>query len=395
MASVAPREWTYKGQTKRAWVVRWKAGGKHPSKQFDRKHDADAYKRKVEREIEDGTVTESRDRTFASVAEEFIKAQEDRYRDGVIGQSRLQKIKFCLDQRASPRFGHKNIKTVTVADVDDLYRALRKKGLSTTTAKETLIVVRMVEQYAKRRRYSFSEPTAEAMRDLRGIKAKPVETFSLEMWSRLHQAMLQPDERERAEWGKIVRSRAMLPVFVHLAAFMGLRIGEIRAITLPLLDLDAGVLRIRHSMEQGGALKGPKTPAGVRDYPIPEHLVSMLRVFISTYYVPNDKQLIFSTLYGRPLHTSNFHLQQWRPLLVRAGLAASVRGEAIHFHALRHFNASWLVSTGMPLPDVASLLGHSKFDTTLQVYAHPIIGGTQRHHLVNKSARLLLDTPQL
>ena len=51
-----------------------------------------------------------------------------------------------------------------------------------------------------------------------------------------------------------------------------------------------------------------------------------------------------------------------------AGLRAVglLHAEQLHFHALRHFAASWMIENGLPLPEVASLLGHSKFDTTLQ-----------------------------
>ena len=59
----------------------------------------------------------------------------------------------------------------------------------------------------------------------------------------------------------------------------------------------------------------------------------------------------------------------WQGLLKHAGLPS------FHFHALRHFCASWMIENRMPLTDVASLLGHANFDMTLHVYAHPAVGG--------------------
>ncbi|WP_414711866.1 tyrosine-type recombinase/integrase [Sphingomonas sp. CFBP9021] len=59
-------------------------------------------------------------------------------------------------------------------------------------------------------------------------------------------------------------------------------------------------------------------------------------------------------------------------------------GKRFHFHSLRHFAASMMISHNLPLTDVASMMGHSKFDMTLQVYAHPIVGGTRRADIIER-----------
>lgn len=43
-----------------------------------------------------------------------------------------------------------------------------------------------------------------------------------------------------------------------------------------------------------------------------------------------------------------------------------------------------MVHLGIPLTDVASVLGHEKFDMTLQVYAHSIAGGNQRRDFFDR-----------
>ena len=84
MASVAKRKWTYQGKAREAWVVRYKdRGGAHRSRQFDLKKDADAYKRKVENELEAGThVALGQTLTIAALYDRYEAHVADRQRVG-------------------------------------------------------------------------------------------------------------------------------------------------------------------------------------------------------------------------------------------------------------------------------------------------------------------------
>lgn len=76
----------------------------------------------------------------------------------------------------------------------------------------------------------------------------------------------------------------------------------------------------------------------------------------------------------------------WRRLLKRAGLGD---GASLHFHALRHFAASVMIQQGIPLPDVARLLGHESFDLTLEVHAHPTREMSYHSPAFNRIAEIL------
>ncbi|MFG2078620.1 tyrosine-type recombinase/integrase [Nonomuraea maritima] len=45
-------------------------------------------------------------------------------------------------------------------------------------------------------------------------------------------------------------------------------------------------------------------------------------------------------------------------------------GEGLRFHDLRHCYATWLVSSDVPVNDVAGLIGHEQISTTLNRYTH-------------------------
>ncbi|WFE67532.1 tyrosine-type recombinase/integrase [Micromonospora sp. WMMD714] len=42
----------------------------------------------------------------------------------------------------------------------------------------------------------------------------------------------------------------------------------------------------------------------------------------------------------------------------------------MRFHGLRHSYATWLVSDGVPISDVAKVMGHEQTPTTLNRYTH-------------------------
>jgi integrase len=65
----------------------------------------------------------------------------------------------------------------------------------------------------------------------------------------------------------------------------------------------------------------------------------------------------------------NFIYRPWKRMLRKAGLP-----EATRYHDLRHGAASLLLSWGVPIPAVSSLLGHRDSSITLRVYAHVIDG---------------------
>ena len=55
--------------------------------------------------------------------------------------------------------------------------------------------------------------------------------------------------------------------------------------------------------------------------------------------------------------------------------------EKIHFHALLHSGATWLVTDGAPIFVVQKMLGHSDIQVTMR-YSHLVSG--EAHDVINK-----------
>ncbi|WKU08768.1 tyrosine-type recombinase/integrase [Micromonospora sp. HUAS LYJ1] len=78
-----------------------------------------------------------------------------------------------------------------------------------------------------------------------------------------------------------------------------------------------------------------------------------------------DDGLIFVARSGQALRRGTFRARVWKPSLQRAGLPIGLR-----FHDLCHSYATWLVSDGVPINDVAKVMGHEQTSTTLNRYTH-------------------------
>lgn len=110
----------------------------------------------------------------------------------------------------------------------------------------------------------------------------------------------------------------MTKCLVHLAAFCGLRYGEILGLTIGAVDFEQRILRIRHSLTAWDGLKGPKTNSGQSDVPLPAHVADLIRAWMQDYYVPNNRELLFRTTLGQKITLATFQKGYWMLLLRRA-----------------------------------------------------------------------------
>lgn len=166
-----------------------------------------------------------------------------------------------------------------------------------------------------------------------------------------------------------------------LAGHTGMRQGEIFGLAWTDVDLDAGQLRVRTSLEWLRTDKGrvwrlsePKTHASKRRVALTPTVVATLRrhrilqIEESLKLGPAWQQtgLVFTDEAGGPLVANNFTRNEFAKALTRAGLPR------INFHQLRHTAASLALANGVPIPQVTRLLGHTSPAVTMSIYAHAI-----------------------
>jgi integrase len=91
---------------------------------------------------------------------------------------------------------------------------------------------------------------------------------------------------------------------------------------------------------------------------------------------------VFPNLSGGPWRRTHFHFNEFKPLLINAGLPD------IRFHDLRHTSATLLLSQGVHPKVVQERLGHSQISITLDTYSHVL--PTLQVEAASKFDKLLL-----
>ncbi|WP_353647964.1 site-specific integrase [Nakamurella sp. A5-74] len=165
-------------------------------------------------------------------------------------------------------------------------------------------------------------------------------------------------------------------VMTLLAAWCGLRFGELAALRRSDLDLANGVIHIRRGVVRaaGETIEGPpKTDAGIRDVVIPPHLIPAIREHLAAN-VNGRQGLLFpaadgvgflqpSSLYGKA--PSKRHPAGWGFY----GARAAAGRPDLRWHDLRHTGAVLAASTGATLAELMSRLGHSTAGAAMR-YQH-------------------------
>lgn len=160
-----------------------------------------------------------------------------------------------------------------------------------------------------------------------------------------------------------------------IALATGLRRGEVLGLRWQDLDLDAGKLRVRQTVEppikgSGLIIGPPKTESSRRDLRIPASLVAELRRARAEQAQKrllgaewHDHDLVLCTDQGQPIAPRT--LNNWHHDTRRSAELPGLR-----FHDLRHTHATTLLRDGVDITTVSKRLGHSSVSMTLNVYSH-------------------------
>ncbi len=242
-----------------------------------------------------------------------------------------------LDRRLLPRFGQVAIDQIDACAVRELEASLAKERLQSSTRRNVLTILRSVIRFAVEAKYLPRAPELPKL-------PRKSKTTALALSRAEVDALLQASPR--------IEHRLAFA----LAAFAGLRTGEIRALRWRDVDLLRDEIVVRFAKCRGVTDK-PKS-GDDRVIPIARELRALLEARGTR---PRDEPVALNTLgkqWGQHGMGQAF-----------ARMAERAQIEGFHFHCQRHFFITELFEKGVGAPTVQELAGHSRLETAAR-YAH-------------------------
>jgi integrase len=269
----------------------------------------------------------------------------------------VDNLTWVVDGHLIPALGERRLRDLSPDDIDGMLRAKAAAGLS----RSTLVRIHSTLSRALR----AAERRAKITRNVATLVDVP------DGPSRRSRSLTVDEAKALLAAAKGDRLEALYVTGLML----GLRPGELLGLPWSAIDLDAGTLRVTQSLkrERGKLLIGEtKTASSRRVLRMPTPVVEALRAHKTCQAAERlaapawfDDGLVFTTTVGTALDPSNLR-RGFSKLTADAGLGHW------HPHELRHSAASILSAGGVPLEQIADLLGHSGTRTTAAVYRHLI-----------------------
>jgi integrase len=285
--------------------------------------------------------------TLAEAADEWLEgAREGRIRTrsgNAYKPSALRSYERALRLRVLPVLGGYRLAEIRRRDIQDLVEKLIGEGLSASSIRNAIDPLRAVFRRAVRREDVAVNPTQDLDvphdRGRRERVATPAEA------RKLLDAL--PDT-DRCLWAT--------------ALWTGLRRGELRELRWSDIDLDANIITVSRTLDDGGVAVSAKTEAGNREVPI----LSVLRAELLAHKLATGRRgddLVFGRTATLPFIPSTV-----RRRAIAAWQAAGL--DPIALHECRHTAASEMRAAGLDFKLIQAIIGHSSVTTTFDRYTH-------------------------
>lgn len=282
----------------------------------------------------------------------------------------FENYKQMLDNHIITKIGDLDIRKITPLLLQNFLTELLKignklngRGLSTSTVNLIITIVQNSLKTAFRIGI-INEYTADRIKRPK-LKESEVSCFNLIEQRKIEQAILS-DKRDKM-FG------------ILLCLYMGLRIGELLALTWDDIDFISGFISVNKTCYDGKnncrLVFEPKTKSSKRTIPIPKQLISILKLkkqkSKSKYVIEENGKMVIIRSYQRSF------------ALLLKKLNIEHRG----FHSLRHTFATRALESGMDVKTLSEILGHKNATITLNRYAHSLM--EHKQEMMNKLGKML------
>ncbi len=321
----------------------WSGKGRPPTGYFTQKT-AEAKLQEILADARRGTLTGAvtTGATFADAGAEWLRyVEQDRKRK----PSTVADYNGVLEHALKPVFGTLPLEAVTTERIDAYRARLVAEGrLSARTINKHLVILHGVLGRAMR------------VYGLRSNAAALVDRQPLRRSGDFD--VLSPAEVEAL--ARAAESDQDAAIF-RVAAFTGLRLGELRALRWSDVDFEKRLVHVRRSFTHGA--EGDPKSGRVRSVPLIDQAAKALDGLSRRERFTDTHDLVFVDDVGG--HVDDWRLRRrFHAALARAGLPK------LRLHDLRHTFGTLAVQV-FPLSDVKAYMGHADIQTTM-IYVHHV-----------------------
>jgi integrase len=320
--------------------------------------------RAVQRQAEAGLPIGDGGLTFGAFLDRWL-ADVLPARSRVRSSNTVENYRWAVERHLKPALGAKRLRALTPEDVEGVLRRLAADGMAQNSVMRVRSVAVMALKHAQRRDL-IARNAAELAEMPAGAKA-PEEGRSLTV-------------EQAARLLTVAEDDPVGPLVV-VGLMLGLRPGELCGLRWSDIDLEGRTLHDRQARKRERGPDGrevlrfgePKTAKSRRSLAMPAPVVTALqrqraqqareRLVVGAAW--QDLDLVFANGIGAPLDPSNLRRVFGR-LTERAGLGRW------HPNELRHSACSLLSAAGVPLEDVADILGHDGTRMAARFYRHAV-----------------------
>jgi integrase len=297
--------------------------------------------------------------SFGELAEQWLESFEALVASGERAERTLEHYRYHLDRHLLPVLGSRRLQEISTDDCARLIVQLRAKGLSPKTIAGVLVPLGRIFSLGLRRGYLNDNP-------LRRLEAS-------------ERPRVQKREQRVLGHAEIQRLlAACLPAygpFLATALYSGMRLSELLGLTWADVDLENGLLHVRHQLSRGRVDRPArrvrlKTQNAIRDIPLLPQLAALLKKHKLASPFSGSGDFVFCTALGTPLGYRNVERRGLRRAAERAELNCECQPR-LRVHDLRHtFASHMIVDLRLDVAQVSRILGHARPSITLDTYTH-------------------------
>lgn len=310
--------------------------------------------------------------TFGEACDEWLRyIEHDRQR----APSTLRDYRNTVNGWILERFPRGTpIEKITTEKIDEWREELLDEGrLSRRSVQKALVLLHGILKRAKRRKWITVNP----VEDVERVTVKRSGDFNV----------LAPVEVVAVARAAATPQDAAI---ITVAAFTGLRLGELRALRWRDVDFAKQTIHVRGSFTHGE--HGPTKSGKVRSVPLIDQAIVVLDALSRREHFTGPEGVVFCSVTGGVLDDRLIR-GAFYTALEGAGLGAKRQSEdPMVFHDLRHTFGTLAVEA-WPLTDVKAYMGHADVATTM-IYVHHVPKTTAAEALtrvVNAATELRAD----